>query len=130
MASETVSSLKGSSKNGNRQRRFPSLGVAWELAVSSRTTPASDALVEAVSTGTTSRSVGIVDGEALLLDGVFEVDGRPVEVWHAHLVYYDLNTVEVDGGIAVKQPLIEVELALNLRSYVGGRIDQPTPAYQ
>ena len=54
--------------------------------------------------------VGVVDGEALLFDGVFEVDGGAVEVGCAHLVDDDLYAVEVADCVAVEDALVEVEL--------------------
>src|SRR5690606_21356670 len=41
---------------------------------------------ERVPTRAASAGIGVVDGEALLLKGVFEVDVRPVKVRNAHLV--------------------------------------------
>ncbi len=54
--------------------------------------------------------VGVVDGEALLFDGVFEVDGGAVEVGCAHLVDDDFYAVEVADCVAVEDALVEVEL--------------------
>src|SRR6187402_2471816 len=67
-------------------------------------------LVEAVAAGAAARRVGVVDGEALLLDGVFEVDRRAVQVRNAHLVDDHLDPVEVDRCVPVEQALVEVEL--------------------
>src|SRR5690606_11792042 len=41
---------------------------------------------------------------------VLEVDIRAVEIGNTHLVDDHLDTVEVDGHIAVEHPLVEVEL--------------------
>ena len=54
--------------------------------------------------------MGVVDGEALLFDGVFEVDGGAVEVGCAHLVDDNLYAVEVADCVAVEDALVEVEL--------------------
>src|SRR3712207_4798249 len=66
--------------------------------------------VEGVSAGAGADRIGVVDGEALLLNGVLEVDGRAVEVGDAHLVHDHLDALEVDGGVPVEQALVEVEL--------------------
>jgi hypothetical protein len=47
--------------------------------------------VEGVSTGAAARGVRVVDGETLLLDGVFEVDGCTVEIRDAHRIDNDLD---------------------------------------
>src|SRR5215218_10453284 len=59
--------------------------------------------VEAVSTGATARSVWVVDGEALLLDGVGEVDRGTLEVGGAHPVDDDPDTVEVAHQVTVER---------------------------
>src|SRR5579875_1326334 len=66
--------------------------------------------VERVAAGAAALRVRVVDREALLLDRVLEVDGRAVEVGHAHPVDDDLDAVEVDGRVALEQPLVEVQL--------------------
>src|SRR3954470_15482586 len=66
--------------------------------------------VEGISAGAGSDGVRVVDGETLLLDGVLEVDGRAVEVGHAHLVHDHLDALEIDGRVAVEKALVEVQL--------------------
>src|SRR6187549_2233383 len=53
------------------------------------------ASAEAVTAGAGAARVGVVDGEALLLDGVGEVDGGALEVGGAHPVDDDLDPAEV-----------------------------------
>src|SRR5690554_1416718 len=65
---------------------------------------------EGVPTRAASAGVRVVDREALLLQGVLEVDVGAVQVRDAHLVDDDLDAVEVDGDVAVEQALVEVEL--------------------
>src|SRR5207244_997075 len=52
-------------------------------------------LAEAVAAGAGARGVRVVDREALLLDGVDEVDRRAAQVRGAHPVRDDLDAVEV-----------------------------------
>src|SRR5699024_3625155 len=66
--------------------------------------------VERVAAGAGTAGVRVVDGEALLLDRVGEVDGRTTEVGNAHPVDDDLDAVELADGITVEVALIEVEL--------------------
>src|SRR5699024_7045502 len=54
--------------------------------------------VERVAAGAGTAGVRVVDGEALLLDRVGEVDGRTAEVGSAHPVDDDLDAVELPGG--------------------------------
>src|SRR6476660_7839570 len=65
---------------------------------------------EGVAAGAGAARVGVVDREALLLDGVGEVDRRAVEVGSAHPVDDDLNPVEVANQVTVEGALVEVEL--------------------
>src|SRR5690606_6229411 len=65
---------------------------------------------EAVAAGAGAARVGVVDGEALLLDGVGEVDRRALEVGGAHPVDDDLHAAEVGEQVAVEGALVEVEL--------------------
>src|SRR5690606_25986451 len=74
---------------------------------------------ERVPARAAARGVGVVDGEALLLDGVFEVDRGALEVGRAHLVDDHLDAVEVNGDVSVEQPLIEVELVDEARASTG-----------
>ena len=72
-----------------------------------------------VSAGAGTRRVRVVDREALLLDGVLEVDRGAVEVRDAHLVDDDLDPAEVGGRVAVEQALVEVELVDETRAAAG-----------
>src|SRR6266705_7069332 len=71
---------------------------------------------ERVAAGTTTRRVRVVDGEALLLDRVGEVDGRPDEVRRAHPVDDDRDAGGVDVDVTVERPLVEEELVLQTRA--------------
>ncbi len=65
---------------------------------------------EAVTAGAGTSGVGVVDREALLLDGVREVDGGAVEVRGAHPVDDDPDAREVRDEVTVEAALVEVEL--------------------
>src|SRR4051794_20972024 len=67
-------------------------------------------LVEAVAAGARARRVGVVDREALLLDGVDEVDHRAAEVRRAHAVGDDLDAAEVLDLVALEGALVEEQL--------------------
>src|SRR5690606_34143970 len=66
--------------------------------------------VEGVAARAGAARVRVVGREALLVDGVGEVDRRAGEVGHAHPVDDDLDATEVAHGVAVEQTLVEVEL--------------------
>src|SRR5699024_4036801 len=66
--------------------------------------------VERVAAGAGTAGVRVVNGEALLLDRVGEVDDRIAEIGNAHPVDDDLDAVELADGITVEVALIEVEL--------------------
>src|SRR5262245_39400051 len=72
--------------------------------------------VERVAAGAGTRGVRVVDREALLLDGVDEVDGGPGQVGGAHLVRDDLDTAELAHEIAVDLALVEVQLIAQARA--------------
>ena len=61
--------------------------------------------MEAVAAGARAGGVRVVDREALLLDGVDEVDGGAAQVRGAHAVGDDLHTVEVLLHVAVERAL-------------------------
>src|SRR5690606_30481219 len=65
---------------------------------------------EGVAAGAGAARIGVVDREALLLDGVGEVDDCTAEVRAAHLVDDHLDALEVDDLVVVHQALVEVEL--------------------
>src|SRR3954467_4508082 len=67
-------------------------------------------LVERVAAGAGAARVGVVDREALLLDGVDEVDGRAAQVRAAHPVDDHLDATELVGLVTVEEPLVEEEL--------------------
>src|SRR4051794_8912354 len=76
-------------------------------------------LVEAVAAGARARRVGVVDGEALLLDGVDEVDHRATEVRRAHAVGDDLDAAEVLDLVALERALVEEQLVAQARAASG-----------
>src|SRR4051794_572817 len=65
---------------------------------------------EAVPAGAGVARVGVVDREALLLDGVDEVDRRATEVRTAHAVDNDLDATELVGLVPVEETLVEEQL--------------------
>ena len=79
--------------------------------------------VEAVTTSAGAARVGIVDGEALLLDGVDEIDRRAEEVGGAHAVGDDLDAVPLLFDVAVEFAIIEGELVAQPRAAAGGNLD-------
>src|SRR6478672_9747593 len=74
---------------------------------------------EGVAAGAGAARVGVVDREALLLDGVGEVDRRAVEVGSAHPVDDDLDPAEVAEQVTVEGALVEVELVDQARAATG-----------
>src|SRR6478735_2004355 len=74
---------------------------------------------EGVAAGAAAARVGVVDGEALLLDGVGEVDRGALEVGGAHPVDDDLDTVEVADEVTVEAALVEIELVDQARAAAG-----------
>src|SRR5579863_4887121 len=72
--------------------------------------------VERVAAGAGPRRVGVVDGEALLLDRVNEVDGGARQVRGAHLVGDHVHAAEVGLDVAVDLALVEVELVAQSRA--------------
>src|SRR5690349_7537403 len=75
--------------------------------------------VERVAARARTRGVGVVDREALLLDGVDEVDLGTVEVGDAHPVHDHGHAVEVGGHVAVEGALVEEELVAEARAATG-----------
>src|SRR3954451_13019703 len=75
--------------------------------------------VEGVAAGAGAARVRVVDREALLLDGVDEVDGRAAEVRDAHPVDDDLHATELEGLVAVEEALVEEELVAETRAATG-----------
>src|SRR5690606_10310494 len=81
---------------------------SWCPGRRARGTPGASAEGSAARAG--AARVRVVDGEALLLDRVGEVDRRALEVGDAHLVDHDLDAVVVAQRVAVEHALVEVEL--------------------
>ena len=67
-------------------------------------------LVEAVATGAGRACVRVVDGEALLLDGISEIDRCTGEVRHAHLVHDEAHTPDNVSLVTVELAVVEVQL--------------------
>ena len=94
---------------------------------------AGEGSVEGVSTGAGAAGVRVVDREALLLDGVHEVDDGAVEVGHAHPVDDDGDAVEVGDQVTVEGALVEEQLVAQAGAAAGlhgdaelrGRRDPP-----
>src|SRR6478609_5601106 len=74
---------------------------------------------EGVAAGAGAGGVRVVDGEALLLDGVDEVDGGAAQVRGAHPVGDDLDAVEVLHDVTVERTLVEEELVAQARATAG-----------
>src|SRR4051812_27228442 len=72
--------------------------------------PATLNSVERVAAGAGSGGVRVVDGEALLLDGVDEVDGGALHVRGAHPVHGQRDATELGGQVAVEGPVVEEEV--------------------
>src|SRR5918992_535721 len=66
--------------------------------------------VEGVAAGARACGIRVVDREALLLDGVDEVDGGSAEVRHAHPVDPYAHAAEVMDRVAIELTLVEEEL--------------------
>src|SRR5918992_726560 len=81
---------------------------------------------ERTSAGARAARVGVVDREALLLDGVGEVDRGALEVGDAHPVHDHLDAAEVDERVAVQETLVEVELVDEARTTPGLHGDAKT----
>ena len=73
-------------------------------------------LVERISTSTRATGAWVVDGEALLGDGVFEVNRSSGQVRDAHLVDNNFNAVVFIDCVALEQALVEVELVDQTRA--------------
>src|SRR4051794_29081829 len=77
------------------------------------------ASAEGVAAGAGTRGVRVVDREALLLDGVDEVDRGSAQVRGAHPVGHDLDAVEVLDDVAVERTLVEEELVAQAGAATG-----------
>src|SRR2546421_647083 len=80
-------------------------------------------LVEGVAAGAGALRVGVVDGEALGVDPVREVDRRAAQVRGAHPVHDDLDgralCRELGHHVAVERALVEEELVAQARAAAG-----------
>src|SRR5699024_3661765 len=98
---------KGPAGWRDRHRRGPGSGPDTAASCGR---PGRGGSAEGVAAGAGAARIGVVDGEALLLDGVGEVDHRTREIGAAHLVDDDLDAVEVGHQVVVHGALVEVEL--------------------
>src|SRR5918993_993830 len=64
-------------------------------------------LVEGLAAGAGAGGVGVVDGEARLLEGVEVVDGGAAEVGGAHLVGHHGHAVDLAADVAVQGAVVE-----------------------
>src|SRR6185369_8181912 len=67
---------------------------------------------EGVTAGAAAACVRVVDGEALLLDRVCEVDGRADQVRRAHPVDDQRYAAPLDLDVTVEGALVEEQLVL------------------
>src|SRR5271155_5051463 len=74
------------------------------------TSCADRASVEGVAAGAGAGGVRVVDGEALLLDGVDEVDGSTLHVRRAHSVDGQLHAGELGGEVAIERAVVEEQV--------------------
>ena len=73
-------------------------------------------LTKAVSAGTTALSVGVVNGETLLLNCVLKIDRGALDVGRAHLVDDHLDTVEIHYEIVFHQSFVKEQLVDQTRA--------------
>ena len=66
--------------------------------------------VEGFAAGAGVLGVGVINGEALTLNRVGEVDRGAAQVGNAHAIDDDLNAVEGTHGVPVEAAIVEVEL--------------------
>src|ERR1700759_2586384 len=69
-----------------------------------------------VAAGAGAGRVRVVDREALLLDGVHEVDRGAHEVRRGHLIGHHADAAELLDDVAVERALVEVELIAQART--------------
>src|ERR1700757_4381176 len=86
---------------------------------------ADPASVEGVAAGAGAGGVRVVDGEALLLDGVDEVDGSALYVRRAHPVDGQRHAAEVGGEVAVERAVVEEQVVTQAGAPSG--LDPATP---
>src|SRR5918997_1521130 len=75
--------------------------------------------VERVAAGAGAARVRVVDGEALLLDAVDEVDDRALQVRGRHPVDADLQPAEVAEQVAVELAVVEEQLVAQAGAATG-----------
>ena len=75
--------------------------------------------VEGVTTGARAGGVRVVDGKALLLDGVDEVDGGALHVGGAHPVDGQRHAAEIRGQVAVERAVVEEQVVTQTRASTG-----------
>ena len=80
---------------------------------------ARNALVEGIAAGARTLSIGVVDGEALLLDRVDEVDRRATEIRGAHSVGDHTDAAEVLQDVSIEVAVVEEELVAKARTAPG-----------
>src|ERR1700684_1101236 len=74
------------------------------------TSGADRASVEGVAAGAGAAGVRVVDGEALLLDGVDEVDRSALDIRRAHPVDGQRHAAEVGGEVTVEGAVVEEQV--------------------
>src|ERR1700761_6151116 len=72
--------------------------------------------VEGIAAGAGAGRVRVVDREALLLDGVHEVDRGAHEVRRGHLIGHHADAAELLHDVPVERALVEVELVAQARA--------------
>src|SRR5699024_10870472 len=114
--SNSATTLWSSNPQGHEKHRLPprlSAGMGRRclfVAETSRGEEGTYLLVEGVTTGAGGTGIRVVDGEALGLDRVREVDLCAEQVWGAHLVHDQTNTSDNVLLVAVEGAVVEVEL--------------------
>src|SRR5689334_22685674 len=91
--------------NRPSRRYWPRTRKPW-CARTCRGRPVSTESVERVAAGAGPGGVRVVDGEALLLDGVDEVDGGALDVGRAHPVDSELHAAELRNQVAIQRPVV------------------------
>lgn len=100
---------------------FHMVGFANEQPVRSAATGpiARNVLVEGIPAGARALGIGVVDGEALLLDRVDEVDRRATEIRGAHAVGDHTYAAEVLQDVSIEIAVVEEELVAKARTAPG-----------
>src|SRR6478735_12154307 len=100
---------------------MPAARYRWWPSCCSQTTRSSSAptcsaaaepgrSVERIAAGAGAGGVRVVDREALLLDGVDEVDGGALDVGRAHPVDGQRHATEIGGQVAVEGAVVEEQV--------------------